>query len=174
MAVTEAFIISNLDESKIGYVDIDRTYKYGGLMILDNDAFHDSAGIKGCTYFEEFDEIICKWCKNVGIDNQTIKLKVNLNTVKDINTSIPNDKKNVIFNIDIKDGKIIKAYCDDLEIKNESWWDLCIKERDYGVGVFGLIFDYYTKLISNNIERYEQYEDVEDVEDVDIYGIYYH
>ena len=171
MAVTEAFTISNIDESEIGYVDIDRTYKYGGLMILDDSAFPDTAGIEGCTYFEEFDEVICKWCKNLKIDNQTIKLKVNWNVCKDINTSILNDKKNVVFNIDIKDGKIIKAYCDDLEIKTESWTNLCIKEGDYEVGVFGLIFDYYTKLISNNIERYEQYEDVEDV---DIWGIYYH
>ena len=157
MAVTEAFVISNLDESKIGYVDIDRTYKYGGLMILDDDAFPDSAGVKGCTYFEEFDEIICKWCENLGINNQTIKLKVNWDVDNDININVIKDKKDIIFNIDIKNGEISKAYCNDLIINNDSWEDTTIN-NEYVVGVFGLIFNYYTKLITNEIKEYENNE----------------
>ena len=153
MAVTEAFTISNIDESEIGYIHVDRTYKYGGLMILDDRAFPDTAGIKGCTYFDDFDNIICEWCKNVGIDNQTIKLKVNWDVCKDINSSIIDDKKDIIFNIDIKDGKIARAYCDKIKFNNEFMMDTVID--DYSVGMFGMIFNYYTKIITKDINDYK-------------------
>ena len=152
MAVTEAFTISNIDESEIGYIHIDRTYKKGGLMIIDDNAFPKTAGVAGCTYFIEFDDIIRDWCKNLEIDNRTIVLKVNWDVYKDINTTIHKDKKYVEFFIDIEDGEIVKAYCDDYIINYNYVKDLLIND-EYEVGIFCLIFDYYTGLIINNIKE---------------------
>ncbi len=167
MATTEAFTISNIDESEIGYVNINRAYKKGGLMIIDDNAFPKTAGVAGCTYFVDFfDEVICKWCKNLGIDNQTIVLKVNWDVDKSINTAIHKDKKDVEFFIDIEDGEIVKAYCDDYIINYNYVDDLLIND-EYEVGIFGLIFDYYTGLISNNIKEYE------DEETFEIWGVLY-
>lgn len=42
-------------------------------------------------------------------------------------------------------------------INSDSWENTIINDK-YVVGVFGLIFDYYTKLITSEIEEYENDE----------------
>ena len=62
--VTEAFII-NYNKEK-AYLNIDRTYMHGGIMLLSN-IINDAGGIYGCTYFGEF--TLRKWLDALGITN---------------------------------------------------------------------------------------------------------
>ncbi len=159
--LTEAFTISDLDEKNIGYIDIDRTYQYGGLMIVDDDAFPDDAGVKGCTYFKEFDKIIELWLKNLNINKQTVKIKINTDVNRLINLFIIKDRKDTIFYMDIEDFKIKNLYTEETYIKNT-------KVSKIDVGFFGFIFNYFTGIIEDSIPISKS-----EMEYTDIWGIQY-
>lgn len=156
---TESFKLTDMNEKDIGYMHLDRNYTYGGIMIIDDDAFPETAGVCGCTYFEEFDEIICKWAIATNHDNETLKFYVNTDVARDINRCIKEDVMDTIFYIDIKDGKIAKVYTDNFDITNNE-----ILEEP--VGKFGMIFDYYTDIITENIQAFRNEEEI------DIWGVY--
>lgn len=151
--VTEAFILSYNDKKT--YLDIDRTYKYGGLMLLSDDLDKTEGGLVGATYFEEFS--VEKWLDALNLTDATLTLEVHKNCDGMINKSINKNKFDDILLIEIKNKEII-------EVKNSNNEIIYTKGdcyvQGFPVGWFGMIFDYYTNIISTSILEYDSaYDD---------------
>lgn len=158
--LTEAFdLICNGDK---GYLNIDRTYKYGGIM-LSADALEGVClgGIDGFTYFEQFS--LNNWLKALGLCDAIITIKVSKDCDGSINSTILSQHTDDVLSIVVKDYVVV-------EVKNsrgEVIYSLGDNEiGDWVVGWFGKVFDYYTNIISNAIEDYEEYDSC-------IWGVFY-
>lgn len=159
--ITEAFTLRCDKEN--AYLDIDRTYKYGGIMLLA-DALEGVClgGIDGYTYFKDFS--LNTWLNALGITDTVLTMEVSKDCDGMINSYISQDKKDDILSITVKDGTVTEVR----NSNNETVYvlgDSIMKNWD--VGWFGKIFDYYTNIISNSIEDYD--------EDYDsyIWGVFY-
>ena len=160
--VTEAFIIKH-NENEVAYLDIDRTYKYGGIMLL-SDLFDGvcMGGIEGCSCFQEFS--LENLLNVLNLSSVTFTFEVHKDCDGGINNNIKKTMIDDILSIAIED-KIVK------EIKNSNNEIIYCQNEDYignyEVGWLGKIFDYYTNILSNDIECFdENYNDY-------IWGVYY-
>jgi len=159
--LTEAFNIKYND--KIAYLNIDRTYKYGGIMLLSNLLNEVCfGGIDGYTYFEQFS--LEKWLNQLNVSDGIITIEVSKNCDGMINNSIHlNDKENDVLSIKIEKGVVIEVK----NSNNEVVYNLGDDDiEDWPVGWFGKVFDYYTNIITKSIEEYEEYDDM-------IWGVFY-
>jgi hypothetical protein len=145
--VTEAFIITHKKDK--AYLDIDRTYRYGGIMLLSDILRKDTVGIYGCTYFEEFD--ISKWLEALDENDCIVTFEVNKDCDGNINDSIKKCCIDDILFITIKDKKVT-------EIKNNIGkiiFDGNDEIEDFSVGWLGVVYNYYTSIIENDIKNYD-------------------
>lgn len=157
--VTEAFIIECKEKA---YLNIDRTYKYGGIMLLSDVLDKVGIYIDGYTCFEEFS--LEKWLNALNITDTTLTMKIHKDCDGDINSSVNKNRIDDILTITVK-NKIVS------EIKNSNNEIIYTQGDDYvddwEIGWFGKVFDYYTNIISNSIMDYdEEYDDY-------IWGILY-
>ncbi len=159
--IIEAFTLRCGKEN--AYLDIDRTYKYGGIMLLaDTLEGVCLGGIYGCTCFEEFS--LKKWLGALGVSDTTVTMEVSKDCDGMINCNICKEKLDDILSIIVKNGTVI----DIKNSKNETIYTLGDDfTNNWEVGWLGKIYEYYTRIISYNIEEYD--------EDYDsyIWGVYY-
>lgn len=145
--VTEAFIITH--EKEKAYLDIDRTYKYGGIMLLSDMLPKDTAGIYGCTCFDEFE--LSKWLEALEENDCTLKFEVHQGCDGMINYTVKRDRLEDILTITVKDKKVV-------EITNEVGkviFNGNDEIEDFSVGWLGVVYDYYTSIITDNIKNYD-------------------
>lgn len=161
--VTEVFYIKHGDET--AYLHLDRTYKYGGIMLL-SDLLNKvcMGGIDGYTYFCEFS--LEKWLNQLSLTDGVVTLEVAKDCDGMINYSVYKDKCDDILSIVISDSVVEEIR----NSKNEVIYSKGDDEiKDFEVGWFGKVFDYYTNNISHDIDHFSDrfwYSD-------EIWGVYY-
>lgn len=161
--VTEAFILTYNDTEK-AYLDIDRTYKYGGIMLLSDSLDKIGIGIDGCTYFNEFN--LNNWLKSLNVTDAIITLAVNKNCDGNINSNVYKNKIDDILTIIVKNSVVLEIKTSDnhtIYTKNDDYM------KEYYIGWFGKVFDYYTNFITNEINNCTSDDDYYN----DIWGVSY-
>ena len=147
--VTEAFIVRCNEEK--AYLDIDRTYKYGGIMLLSDLLDKVGIGLVGCTYFEEF--TLKEWLKALNLTDATLTMEIHKGCDGGINNTVYKDKVDDMLTITVKDNVVSEITNSDDEIIY-TLGDDCI--GNFEIGWFGKAFNYYTNIISKNIAEYDE------------------
>ena len=158
--ITEAFILTCNDEK--AYLHIDRSYQYGGIMLLA-DALNGIClgGIDGCTCFEEFS--LDKWLGALGVSDAVITFRVHDGCDGMINSSIYKDKMGDILSVTIENGTVMEVKTSNNEIIYIHGDDYI---GDWEVGWLGKVYEYYTKQLSYEIEEHTDEYDSR-------WGVYY-
>lgn len=148
--MTEAFIIRYGQET--AHIHIDRNYRYGCISLIRDNSVACLASREMFLFYDEVN--LVKFLDKLQLKNGTLSLEVDKNCDERINRSVHRDKYDDILTLVIKEGIVIEV----TNSSGELVYSPDIRSiRRWDVGWFGKVYDYYTGIVSNDVEWYKNH-----------------